>query len=408
MSLIISRKKLTDIFWMFMPISGILYLIRFPTISIYIFDLWFLILLLFFRGKIQKVQVFLLALFVSVVSFNTFINISIQGIYLDNFLSTLYRYTQFFVVGSLLINYIREQDQIPRWLLHSFLISTYLCLGYNFIYYFVDIERIIVFNRASSFLENPNNFGGYICIVTPLIFLVFRQIKRFSLELISYFLVLFSLITAGSNSYWILTISSFFMAVIFYCWTRYGSMKTIYFLIILSFLFSIGFHYSKGARIDLKSKFLGINRTILLVNTVLSGGDIKSLGSGKLRDDLNKMVLQGIQSKPTLIFSGVGLGQSQVAIRKQIGTNLSPHNMFIVVFFEVGIIGSFLLLILLISLLKDTGLNIFTVTSLMAYACAMMATPQLYLPFFWTPIIALFGYSACLKTESHSSLTPSK
>lgn len=393
------------------PIVIVTYFLRLGESSVYLFDIYFLILFLCSIKYIERNMLYRLMLMVLV-----FIIISFLGLFnniifyqielqLDRFFAGVYRYSQLIYTLGFLSTYKKIYD-IEKLLniKKVFLFSISFPLLYAVFFYFLIPEKVIVFNRLASYFGNPNFLGAYICLsIMPIVYIlskVKKIIHRLFYLLILVPLILFNLVYAGSNSYWILSVVTLLLALF-----SISNSLSSYVKVVAYFTLSTIILYFLIGNINFNEEFSGVNRTLNLIETVFSGGNIDSLGSGEFRDDLVRESIEfSFSSVPNLLF-GIGLGQSPIIIGAVTGGFVTAHNAHIVILMEMGIWGYFYFIFILIYFILEIKLSKVSICFLISYLISMMATPHVYMPFLWGLMVyGLFIYRLELNKENKGNM----
>lgn len=384
---------------MIFPIFMVSYFFRLGESSIYIFDIYFFVFFILSIKSIKRDDLFKLLLmifFFNIISFFGLVNAIVFyqiELQIDRFFAGLYRYSQliyFLGFFSLYKNLYKIENSMKMKTI--FLLSISFPLIYSVFFYFFVPEKVIVFNRLASYFGNPNFLGAYICLaIMPIIYTISKiKCLKYSLFYALFFLpiIVFNLIYAGSNSYWILSVVVLLISLF-----AVSSSLSSYLKIILYSIVSIMSLYFIIGNINFNEDLSGVSRTLRLVETVFNGSDIDSLGSGELRDNLaNEAIAFSFSSIKNLLL-GIGLGQSPIVIGAVIGGFVTAHNSHIVLLMEMGIIGYLYFIFTLIYFVSKMKLSKVSLCFLLSYFLAMLATPHVYLPFLWGLMIyGLFMY----------------
>ena len=392
------KLNISNLFLIF-PIIIVSYFLRLGESSFYLFDIYF-VFLMFLSAKLLNHEVFVKLLVICLGFFvicffgvvNSIFNYNIDY-QLDRFFAGGYRYFQllytfgFFVLSS---RVLVLQDN--GYLKHIFLLSISFPLLYSLIFYFLSPDKVVTFNRLSSYFGNPNFLGAYICLsIMPIIYTIsLVREKMYFIFYILYFifLLLFNLIFAGSNSYWILSFIVLFLVFISMSKSLVYSLKAIFPILILGI---IGYFVLSNIQFD--EEFSGVSRTLKLLETLMGGGDVNSLGSGGLRSSLAGEAITFVMSSVPNILFGIGLGQSPIIIGAMHGGFVTAHNAHIVLFMEIGVLGYLYFMFALFYFLSRLKISRVSLSFLATYFLAMLATPHVYMPFLWGIMVyGLFIY----------------
>lgn len=391
----------------FFPLFIISYFLRLGESSFYLFDLYFVVFVFFSASLIKRedfVRLLVINLIFIIVAFlgliNSILSYNIDYL-LDRFVAGVYRYCQFLYILGFFTFYLKTSDLKNNiYLKHLFLLSVSFPLFYSLFFYFFNPDKVIIFNRLSSYFGNPNFLGAFICLsIFPVIYTIsLIKVRVQFLLYIFYFLVLFifNLIYAGSNSYWMLSLIILILALISMSKSLIGFAK-----IIFAFLFLGFWVYFVLGSIQFDDELSGVNRTFKLLETISGGGDVNSLGSGELRGNLAGEAIEFILTSVKNIFFGIGLGQSPIIIGANHGGFVTAHNAHIVLFMEMGAIGYFYFMFILFYFILKIKISKISLCFLISYLFAMLATPHVYMPFLWGIMVyGLFVYKINIIKEN--------
>lgn len=378
----------------------VLYFLHLPGVSLYIYDL-FLILTIFYLLSKSKVVSYSSAIFlISFISVSLFI--AIYSIYKYNhdfryldFFARLYRYSFILVIPLLFSEIGRDKEQ--KNITKVFFFFALIPVIYNDFMIFFASDYVMVFGRASSYFENPNTFGAYMCtVVMPMTAICFRLGYSKLIVFLSFLFSFIALVYIGSNSYWILSLASFFGSLVIMNGTKLSTKAIVGILSLLVILFLFLIYLFSNLDYLMNSEIAGLKRTAKLMDTLIGGDNINDLGSGNFRKDI-ELVAWFLIFDNMFIF-GTGLGQSPAIIISYLYHNVTAHNAFIVALLENGVVGFsiffgfFLFYTFKVyrdNIIGDINKRIVYV-SFYSYLLACIATPNVYLPFTLTTIIFSF------------------
>lgn len=395
---------------------AVAYFLRVGASSIYIFDAAFLILIVGFLASARSIParlgpvvfLFLLFLTANAVALSYGAVLGYHHGELKDFAAPIYRYSQIIlclIVYSTVATPLENADKLIRRLTY---IAT-IPLAYNALGFVIRPDAVLVFGRASSYLDNPNTFGAYICAVSPFFGACFADPKASILsrreKLAVGGLLIMSLITAGSNSYWILSITGFLAgALAMFRHNNAGFSFRRLTTIFGSTLLVAGVAAVAFMQIDLdNTEIRGLVRTAELFQSVFFGESLTRLGSGELRDELQQLALQHLSENPLAAVLGIGIGQSPFVLERIVGDFVTVHNAYIVLPMEIGLLGTMSFFLALLVCWGRSGYGIHSGCAIIGYLLAMMATPHVYLPFLWYLIPASLGLG--MRPQSQNMLS---
>lgn len=369
--------------------------------SVYIFDIFFVMLLALFILKLRFYVEHLFYLVFVVAGFLGFFFGAIfgsVGLDVGKFIVVVSRFVQLSLFFAVLIHFSNVSGCIARgggvWLAIMFLIS--FPLLYAVVFLFVDPSEVFVFDRLAGFFGNPSYLALYVVISLPLaIKVLFLPVAagyvRFFIGFCFFSSAFVCLIYSGSVSGWLLAIASFLVTLLLSSPVRF----LVCMITVLMFLFFIS--GSEALIVGLAellgaTESSGVVRTIKFVNVLMSFGDVGSLGSGDLRRQIQEVALNVFSEDWYSILFGVGFGQSPLYIAAEIGDELAAHNGYVVLLVETGIVGFLSISIFWCVLLMRLSGSVKDSSVFSGYFLAMLATPYLYLPVFWGPVLVVAIY----------------
>lgn len=383
----------------FTALFSVLYFVRFPDLSVYVYDAFF-ILTFFFVLKslyIDRVQISLIAIFIVVSLSIGFYSsaFSVHDFRISDFFARLYRY--FFILSIPMFFLERLSSTSERNNLVFFYFCSLIPVLYNNIMLLINAEVVMVFGRASSYLDNPNTFGSYLCaVVVPFSVVTFVSLRSKIYSIFGLISAVYSLVYVGSNSYWLLSFASF-IASFFIMLGISLLKKNLKYLIWCSlFLCLSGLFIYSNLSYFAESDISGLKRTAMLAEVLLSSNEVNELGSGEFRERISEVAWSIINSNYFVI--GTGYGQSPEIISHYLGGTVTAHNSFIVALLENGLLGFFIFYLgLFFPFLKAMFNKLYSLHSrkvllvfFVSYLFTCLATPNVYLPF--TLLGIIYGY----------------
>jgi hypothetical protein len=376
------------------PVFAMAYFIRIGQSSVYIFDLYFIILFfssLYVLPKYWLNKNIIFSLLIVIVVLLGFILNEVFGEELgkiERLIPALLRYIQFLYVLLCVVYAVTNASFKPVKSAGSiFYWSMLFPLAYGAFFLNYAPDSVLVFGRLSSYLSNPNNLGAFICIAIPPINLYLASLngsRRIFMALLFYSLALYSLVYAGSNSGWSIAVISTLLSLM--------TIRRISIPVLLGvavFIGTIGVAGSLLYENMLESEIPGLQNTGKLIQSIQEGGDLYDLGSGRLRESLLADARELFISKPRVMVVGVGLAQSPSYIGAKYNATITAHNAYLVLLVELGLLGFLVLVVAFWRTIKPVGLSAKSISLVSGYLLAMLATPHVYLPFLWGT--AVFG-----------------
>lgn len=401
---IYSKKNLINLIILLIPLNYIAgNLMLNLNIIILIFYVLFLFRLEVFKNKLSIIDKLIIIYFFYIVIngiFNNFFNLSLQN---DNtVLIKSFLYTRFLILYFVL-KYLIKQDLI-----------NYKLLFFSFGFYclFVSFDLIIQYSfgqdlfgfkgegrRLGGPFGDEQIAGGFIqrfFIFIPFsLFFFTNKIKNWKIQIIFLFMLLIcvlGIMIAGNRMPILLFILSLTMVFVY----QKSLRKT---LILLPFIIVGSYAYIANANINytyhIKSALKGSNQIYDYAKTRISTGEIKLLNTyikeielGILTWEENKYFGSGVKSfyRACANINNSKIVKLNLEVLKReakVNCNIHPHNYYIQILAELGIMGLFLSLFLFILIFLKTVKKIhFTEDSNKKF--------MIIVPFFITFITELF------------------
>ena len=381
------RRKLA---WMLAagPLFSVAYFLRAGETSFYIFDPYSLVLVLmalaFVSGRRLMLVVIGCLLFVTVSAIGLMFTANTYGMSRsDQFVVGSLRYTQMIVVTYTVIMLGRNSAvPVKSYAIGLFLLAACVPLVAGLALLQVRPESVLVFDRFSSYLSNPNNVGAFICVAIPAVnyalgFLSDRR-QKLAISLVFYSSAVLALFYAGSNSGWFLCAVSFAVSML----SMKGRVGPRVFMTSVVMVAIVTLALTAHDWL-LSSDIHGLRNTGEMISALRYGEQFMDLGSGRLRESLTKDAWELYLSSPFVMMFGVGLGQSPMMIGAKYAANITAHNAFLVLLLETGLIGISVLTVLVVNAVRFVRVWRDAIPVLVGYLLAMQGTPHVYLPFLW-------------------------
>ena len=261
-------------------------------------------------------------LLILIYLFSILLNPQITGVYTAVQVSLLIVY--FWGIVNFSINKINLQSSY-------YIVSSFLLI--HFIWWIIENTKI----PFSGIMNNPNPFGAFIAFLIGIFLMLSNNVKNnFFLTSLTLFFGLCLLYASGARASWLIVIAA---SATYFVWPIISKNKmvhSLYFIFILFLVISITVIYPQLLHSQLGSNLQTISRDFTGKN-FFSGRQV-------IWNDLLNLIYQ----KPFL-----GYGAS--ARPNEFGdTVLSAHNFYLQMTLQVGVIGSFIFLLLLFSIWSYT------------------------------------------------------
>lgn len=380
------------------------YYLHLPGLSIYIYDFFFILTFFYLISKKEMIDLsdllfLFLFLFISIgMALYSLIYLS-HNFREAEFFARIYRYSFILLLPFLFSELGRSFSQ--RKIAYIFFVCAMIPVVYNNFMLITISEYVMVFGRASSYLENPNTFGAYMCtVVMPMLVIVYKLGFDRRMLLLALVFSLFSLVYIGSNSYWLLSIFSLISSYLILYSFEFNVKRLITFLflfVLLCFLLLTNLDYL------LASEIAGLKRTAKLITLVFDGGNINELGSGRFRQEIERY--SWILILENYLILGTALGQSPALLNDYLNANVTAHNAFVVSILENGIFGFIVFYSFFVfysfKIQKDIHISQLqkkiVYVAFFSYLLACIATPNVYLPFTLMTMVFAFTQLKALK-----------
>lgn len=372
-----------------------LYFLRAPGISIYIFDaVWLLGLAVLPRHFLRMPR----ATFLALVAFLTATLMSILYVSIDSRPSDplqaviiLMRFTQMAICANFFYNCVRSGELAPRDFLVPALIALLIPLWGGLVLYQLQPDMAVVFNRYAGYFGNPNSMSLYIVVAAS----VFCALMRFKLVprwttyplfMVFFATAAYSLMLTGSNSGMLLF---FVVTTIAFSGSARGvvfvGLAAVALFVFVEVLPNIILPWASDL---MKSEFAGWRRTGNLIVVILDGRDLDQLGSQSYRDEVKDYLFDQQFADLRRVIIGLGPGQSKNLVYIVDGFTVTIHNFYLLMFLEFGILGSACFVALAFLSFYRFHWNFAALLMFSGFLLALLATPMLYLPYFWVPLFA--------------------
>lgn len=286
---------------------------------------------------LSEIVLFTLLFFVLV--YNSYqINMSFHGTYVDMGLRS--RELIKLVFPSLFLILLLYRYINPKAFIIGLLLTTGIVLFYNIVAIYGKLAKmetlfqlpLLLNNRSQSLLDNPNALGEYAYLGCVFLFILAIISKRLSIKIITLALIpimLGGLVLSGSRTALLMVISFYVLLLLYYPYynRQFKNLLIISFLLILGFvLVDYTFH-------------LNFIKEQLRLSDALSG-----------RDKIWKVMMTVINEN---WLYGVGYNNSTFVFNEsgEFSTLTSPHNLYLAVLMEMGIIPFILMVTFFIGLI---------------------------------------------------------
>lgn len=286
---------------------------------------------------LSEIVLFTLLFFVLV--YNSYqINMSFHGTYVDMGLRS--RELIKLVFSSLFLILLLYRYINPKAFIIGLLLTTGIILFYNIVAIYGKLAKmetlfqlpLLLNNRSQSLLDNPNALGEYAYLGCVFLFILAIISKRLSIKIITLALIpimLGGLVLSGSRTALLMVISFYVLLLLYYPYynRQFKNLLIISFLLILGFvLVDYTFH-------------LNFIKEQLRLSDALSG-----------RDKIWKVMMTVINEN---WLYGVGYNNSTFVFNEsgEFSTLTSPHNLYLAVLMEMGIIPFILMVTFFIGLI---------------------------------------------------------
>lgn len=284
-------------------------------------------------------EIILFTLLFFVLVYNSYqINMSFHGTYVDMGLRS--RELIKLVFPSLFLILLLYRYINPKAFIIGLLLTTGIILFYNIVAIYGKLAKmetlfqlpLLLNNRSQSLLDNPNALGEYAYLGCVFLFILAIISKRLSIKIITLALIpimLGGLVLSGSRTALLMVISFYVLLLLYYPYynRQFKNLLIISFLLILGFvLVDYTFH-------------LNFIKEQLRLSDALSG-----------RDKIWKVMMTVINEN---WLYGVGYNNSTFVFNEsgEFSTLTSPHNLYLAVLMEMGIIPFIIMVTFFIGLI---------------------------------------------------------
>lgn len=284
-------------------------------------------------------EIILFTLLFFVLVYNSYqINMSFHGTYVDMGLRS--RELIKLVFPSLFLILLLYRYINPKAFIIGLVLTTGIILFYNIVAIYGKLAKmetlfqlpLLLNNRSQSLLDNPNALGEYAYLGCVFLFILAIISKRLSIKIITLALIpimLGGLVLSGSRTALLMVISFYVLLLLYYPYynRQFKNLLIISFLLILGFvLVDYTFH-------------LNFIKEQLRLSDALSG-----------RDKIWKVMMTVINEN---WLYGVGYNNSTFVFNEsgEFSTLTSPHNLYLAVLMEMGIIPFILMVTFFIGLI---------------------------------------------------------
>lgn len=349
--------KLNNITERYLDIIGIIFIVvnfiiwdlntitlRDTQFSLYYLALYFVLVGIIINIKKLNIleylsEIILFTLLFFVLVYNSYqINMSFHGTYVDMGLRS--RELIKLVFPSLFLILLLYRYINPKAFIIGLLLTTGIVLFYNIVAIYGKLAKmetlfqlpLLLNNRSQSLLDNPNALGEYAYLGCVFLFILAIISKRLSIKIITLALIpimLGGLVLSGSRTALLMVISFYVLLLLYYPYynRQFKNLLIISFLLILGFvLVDYTFH-------------LNFIKEQLRLSDALSG-----------RDKIWKVMMTVINEN---WLYGVGYNNSTFVFNEsgEFSTLTSPHNLYLAVLMEMGIIPFILMVTFFIGLI---------------------------------------------------------
>lgn len=379
-------------------LSASLYFLRFPGISVYIFDvIWLFGLALFPRLFLRMPR----ANYLSICALSTATFLSICYVEIDKrplepiqAIIILMRFLQMTICANFFYNCLIGGKIVPRDFLFPALISLLIPILGGLALYQISPEMAVTFNRYSGYFGNPNSLSLYVVVSASVFYALMRlelvpRWTSFTLKLIFFAVSSYSLMLTGSNSGMLLFIVVTMIAFL-------SSLRGVVFLFLgvgVLFLFILPLQNAilAWAFDMMNSDFSGLQRTGNLIVVLFEGLELDRLGSSAYRDEVKDYLFEQQFRDLGNVLVGLGVGQSKNMMYIIDSTSVTIHNFYLLIFLEFGLLGSVCFAVLSFLTFNRFHWDAVALLAFSGFLLASSGTPVLYLPFFWVPLFAVLA-----------------
>lgn len=373
--------------------AAALYLVRAGDSSVYIFDLFFLLILVIGNGSVPAYLFRAMVLFAVcfLVSLFAVTAVAVTGgtFAFGDFVAPFIRYGELIMMMCYFSRAAQGTTVSPHTLRNFVIISAFIPLVLGLILFYIEDPSVTVFNRYAGYLTNPNYMAAYVAVMLPVVLVCttgYQTIIRYAL-IAGYLVVgIYSLILAGSNGGWIAFTAT---GLIYFATSSRRSFLLIGVIGALLVIFAneVNDLVRAAAHQLTESDFQGLRRTGRLILIVLTVGDFSTLGSLDFRESVQTHLIDEFIESPFTVLFGFGMGHAKWITFEDIGQTVAAHNGYINTALELGVIGTVFLSASLGYAMLTLRPNINTFRLCAGYLLALGTTPALYLPFFWMPVL---------------------
>lgn len=349
--------KLNNITERYLDIIGIIFIVvnfiiwdlntitlRDTQFSLYYLALYFVLVGIIINIKKLNIleylsEIILFTLLFFVLVYNSYqINMSFHGTYVDMGLRS--RELIKLVFPSLFLILLLYRYINPKAFIIGLVLTTGIILFYNIVAIYGKLAKmetlfqlpLLLNNRSQSLLDNPNALGEYAYLGCVFLFILAIISKRLSIKIITLALIpimLGGLVLSGSRTALLMVISFYVLLLLYYPYynRQFKNLLIISFLLILGFvLVDYTFH-------------LNFIKEQLRLSDALSG-----------RDKIWKVMMTVINEN---WLYGVGYNNSTFVFNEsgEFSTLTSPHNLYLAILMEMGIIPFIIMVTFFIGLI---------------------------------------------------------
>lgn len=389
-----------EIFVLFLVLSSTFYLLRIFGTSIYLFDvLFFYGIFRFHRFFLVLDSRFTIALIAFLASFLISLMLAafdVRPFSLQDAAVIFLRMLQAFLLLNFTLRVAASGLVRGGIVKYSVLIAIIFPLMFGLTVYLSKPEYVVVFNRYAGLFANPNGLAAFVVIsqavfVSCLVFFRFSLPASIGLSAVFYLLAISSLILSGSNSGIVLFLIGSSLIV-----ARKGGASLLFIgllMILVPFQDEVMALLKGWAYEIADSEFSGLKRTGLLALRLIDGDKLAEAGSGAYREQIKVFLIDAYLQSPMRILFGLGPGQSASLYSASFGDNVTIHNFYAMLPVEFGVFGVLTFCASLYFSIYRVGFRGFGFLIFSGYFLACLASPILYLPFYYFPAFVLFAFS---------------
>jgi hypothetical protein len=323
---------------------------------------------------------------------------------LQNAMVILLRIFQAFVLLNFMLRVTLSGIVRDEFVKYGVIVAIIWPLVLGLVIYSVKPEYVIAFNRYAGIFANPNGLAAFIVIsqsvfASCLIFFRFSLLTSVGLSVVFYLVSLYSLVLSGSNSGIVLFLIGSSLIVV-RKW-QFSAVLFVFLMILVPFQDEVIALLREWSSEIIDSEFSGLKRTGLLALRLIDGDKLAEAGSGAYREQIKDFLINAYLQSPVRILFGLGPGQSASLYSASFGDNVTIHNFYAMFPVEFGLFGVVTFCAALYFSIYRVGFGWGGFVTFSGYFLACLASPILYLPFYYFPAFVMFSF--CRNPSSSST-----